>query len=855
LYSRFSILHIEIDKIYTISRKKQNYYLIGGLVGGLYSGKRKRYSMASKTASTKKKKRVFRLLDTEDVDKALVGKVVYTLWPDNGQWYRGKVVKCHVKEMKALLFYKETNEKEEADLEELIGEGQIAFCTCVLEAFGLYYMVCHDMCVFVAEMRDVGHVCGENEIEQGPHNVHHEVGEGKDGEDEDDVGSDEEYRQEEGMSGDDSDSFDDDDDDDDTTKKRHRSITSRTRDQDDPLLVSTRGRKRKMRKHEDYLDEDELGDELPLSMRRKESSVKTATHDDGDAEEEDDEFAERILESARASKSVQNNRKAGVSQDVRVVRDKVKSAIRQGLDMALAELTKGGDGAQCQDPADVSSAVEEALYQVYGGATKEYKTKMRSLHFNLKDPNNKELRAHVLRGDISPDNFVRMTANELASKELAEYRKRKEEEALKMSVLDAEAAAKFSTAAALEIKDVAGKKEVVGGERSVAALLDDTTRNDVDVLKDTTGDAVLPETTTTAAQTGVAEEGKGTPSPNKAAVKHVENVPDEEPVTTRPASGLDWASIKSASVQASKVQQEDYIAGMEVLEEENDVVHDAGQATPDKNLTSLFLKCPEPLALGPDSWKGSVSVPGVGNATLSLGALSGLGDMEYLLGNGLSARGRLSLASLDKFLSELHLSKHRTASIGVLRSAGGKPKTVDEVDITALVSHYKNKDRAGVATSSTGVEVYLIPPGELSTKLLLAAQYLDGEIFSQCVPNLEDENMFVAVAVHKKEMAAKKRDSKAPVLLPEGLDLSAISALAAAVGVGEPAAHPPPEIKPMVPASSSTLPPALDLAGISALAQAFGIPDKPPPMTSAGHQGASAPKPMHRAHPSDPRRQ
>jgi hypothetical protein len=37
--------------------------------------------------------------------------------------------------------------------------------------------------------------------------------------------------------------------------------------------------------------------------------------------------------------------------------------------------------------------------------------------------------------------------------ELAAYRKLKEEEALKMSVLDAEAAAKFSTAAALDARD------------------------------------------------------------------------------------------------------------------------------------------------------------------------------------------------------------------------------------------------------------------------------------------------------------------------------------------------------------------------------------------------------------------
>ena len=47
-----------------------------------------------------------------------------------------------------------------------------------------------------------------------------------------------------------------------------------------------------------------------------------------------------------------------------------------------------------------------------------------------------------------------MTTEELATKDLAEYRAKKQEEALKMSVLDAEAAAKFSTAAALDARDV-----------------------------------------------------------------------------------------------------------------------------------------------------------------------------------------------------------------------------------------------------------------------------------------------------------------------------------------------------------------------------------------------------------------
>lgn len=65
--------------------------------------------------------------------------------------------------------------------------------------------------------------------------------------------------------------------------------------------------------------------------------------------------------------------------------------------------------------ADILSYMHVILSSA-AGTTKDYKAKMRSLHFNLKDPHNAELRAHVLRGHISPDNFVQMTATELASK-------------------------------------------------------------------------------------------------------------------------------------------------------------------------------------------------------------------------------------------------------------------------------------------------------------------------------------------------------------------------------------------------------------------------------------------------------
>lgn len=74
-------------------------------------------------------KKVFKLLEKEDVVDGLVGKQVYTLWPDNGVWYRGKVERCSPSTMVAKLYYEDTDEKEEADLGELIRDGHIAFRT------------------------------------------------------------------------------------------------------------------------------------------------------------------------------------------------------------------------------------------------------------------------------------------------------------------------------------------------------------------------------------------------------------------------------------------------------------------------------------------------------------------------------------------------------------------------------------------------------------------------------------------------------------------------------------------------------------------------------------------------------
>ncbi|KAL2346806.1 hypothetical protein Fmac_000806 [Flemingia macrophylla] len=96
-------------------------------------------------------------------------------------------------------------------------------------------------------------------------------------------------------------------------------------------------------------------------------------------------------------------------------------------------------GGGCREdpplPELLASRIEEELFKLFAGVNKKYKEKGRSLLFNLKDRNNPELRERVMFGEIPPDQLCSMTAEELASKELSQWRIAKAEEFAQMVVL------------------------------------------------------------------------------------------------------------------------------------------------------------------------------------------------------------------------------------------------------------------------------------------------------------------------------------------------------------------------------------------------------------------------------------
>ncbi|TKC49012.1 hypothetical protein EI555_020342 [Monodon monoceros] len=103
-------------------------------------------------------------------------------------------------------------------------------------------------------------------------------------------------------------------------------------------------------------------------------------------------------------------------------------------EMLAAALRTGDDYiAIGADEEELGSQIEEAIYQEIRNTNMKYKNRIRSRISNLKDAKNPNLRKNkfFLCGNIPPDLFARMTAEEMASDELKEMRKNLTKESIR----------------------------------------------------------------------------------------------------------------------------------------------------------------------------------------------------------------------------------------------------------------------------------------------------------------------------------------------------------------------------------------------------------------------------------------
>ncbi|KAF8041744.1 hypothetical protein BT93_A0371 [Corymbia citriodora subsp. variegata] len=100
--------------------------------------------------------------------------------------------------------------------------------------------------------------------------------------------------------------------------------------------------------------------------------------------------------------------------------DSLRDKVRELLFEALSKVTSEADDdmkdeVNACDPIRVAVTVESVMFEKLGRSNGTQKFKYRSIMFNIKDPNNPDLRRKVLLGEVKPERLITMTPDEMAS--------------------------------------------------------------------------------------------------------------------------------------------------------------------------------------------------------------------------------------------------------------------------------------------------------------------------------------------------------------------------------------------------------------------------------------------------------
>lgn len=113
-----------------------------------------------------------------------------------------------------------------------------------------------------------------------------------------------------------------------------------------------------------------------------------------------------------------------------MVRDKLQECFELGKEANASYLRE-----QYVDTAQLAEDAEKKMDVVFGGTTKDYKARFRSLMFNLKDKKNPEFIRIVMTGQLHIDDLATMEVRDMASDE-AKKNIAKAAELKKMSLMD-----------------------------------------------------------------------------------------------------------------------------------------------------------------------------------------------------------------------------------------------------------------------------------------------------------------------------------------------------------------------------------------------------------------------------------
>jgi hypothetical protein len=414
-----------------------------------------------------------------------------------------------------------------------------------------------------------------------------------------------------------------------------------------------------------------------------------------------------------------------------------------------------------RSPDDLANKIESELFKLYGGVNKKYKEKGRSLLFNLKDRSNPELRERVMSGDITPDRLCSMTAEELASKELSEWRVAKAQELAEMIVLpdtgiDPRRLVKKTHKGEYQVEfehdDVASVDLSAGSSVTQVRPKDDNNNNNNNGNKrakkevfrkeslrteDISCSLTIPSDGADLMQGLIVDELKDTEflPPIVSLDEFMESLDSEPPFEI---ISVDSGKTESPSnKEKSQVDDDGGTNNPYTMESDEGKIENLEKIEPKEQELEVKSKSDASpvdrkhsppagkILIAERVWEGVLQLNISCHVAVTGFFRSGEKASTTEWPNSLEIKGRVRLDAFEKFLQELPMSRSRAVMVAhfILKDSTSES---ERSSFNELVDSYVSDERLGFAEPATGIEVYICPTHEkildLLTKRLLKDQ-------------------------------------------------------------------------------------------------------------------------------------
>ncbi|NXA52779.1 PHF3 protein, partial [Nothocercus julius] len=392
--------------------------------------------------------------------------------------------------------------------------------------------------------------------------------------------------------------------------------------------------------------------------------------------------------------------------------DQIRQSVKQSLkEILMKRLTDSSLKIPEERAAKVATRIEKELFSFFRDTDSKYKNKYRSLMFNLKDPKNNILFKKVLKGEVTPDHLIRMSPEELASKELAAWRQRENRHTIEMiekeqREVERRPITKITHKGEIEIESETPIKEQEAMEIQEPNMLKLFEKTE-EAEKDKEGNASTSPDTTSQHKNHLFDLnckiciGRMAPPTDDLSAKKVKvSVGVARKQSDNEAESIADALSSTSSILASELLEDD----------KQDSSKSPFSSLPRSETPGTVESETLFLARLNFIWKGFINMPSVAKFVIKAYPVSG--SFEYLtedLPDSIQVGGRISPHTVWEYVEKIKASG--TKEICVVRFT---PVTEeDQISYALLFAYFSSRKRYGVAANNMKQvkDMYLIPLG------------------------------------------------------------------------------------------------------------------------------------------------